>query len=246
MAWVVAERAGDRTGGAAASAGLEVASSNIVINLCISKISLCIGGRLVSKDSLSTSYRTLWRYARNSQMKRILIAAAACSLLAPSPALALSHHGWAQAGSVARDGLVAVAFGLPAVNGDWQGVKQAGLSIGAAFAVTEVMKLSIHERRPDGSDNKSFPSGHASASFAAAAMLEKRYGWQVGVPAHLVAAFVGLSRVEAKKHFVGDVLVGAAIGEASGWLLSSKKNASVQWLPWGDAHGGGASVSMRF
>lgn len=202
--------------------------------------------RLAPERHLSSrlSHPSNARYVR--RMRRITIAAAACSLLVPSTALALSHHGWSQAGSIARDGLIAVAFGLPAVNGDWQGVKQAGLSVGGAFAVTEGLKLSIHERRPDGSDNKSFPSGHASASFAAAAMLEKRYGWQVGIPAHLVAAFVGLSRVEAKKHFVGDVLVGAAIGEASGWLLSSKKNGSVQWLPWADAHGGGAAMAVRF
>ncbi|MEG3155654.1 phosphatase PAP2 family protein [Sphingomonas sp. RB1R13] len=66
------------------------------------------------------------------------------------------------------------------------------------------------------------------------------------LPAHVVAAFVGVSRVAAKKHYVGDVLVGAAIGEASGWLLSSPRDARVRWLPWGSVHGGGASVAMRF
>ncbi|MCA1653183.1 MAG: phosphatase PAP2 family protein [Sphingomicrobium sp.] len=171
---------------------------------------------------------------------------AVLALLTASPAEAWSHHRWAQASSIARDGLVAAALGLPAVEGDWRGAEQSGLSMGAAFGVTEALKYTIHERRPDGSDNKSFPSGHTSASFAAAASLEKRYGWQVGLPAHVVAAFVGLSRVGAKKHFVGDVLVGAAIGEASGWLLSSKRDDRVRWLPWGDAHSGGATVAMRF
>jgi membrane-associated phospholipid phosphatase len=68
----------------------------------------------------------------------------------------------------------------------------------------------------------------------------------VGLPAHLVAAFVGVARVKADKHFVHDVIAGAAIGEAAGWLLTSRKNEKVQWLPWGDAHGGGATVAMKF
>ena len=179
-------------------------------------------------------------------MRPALPLLALAGLALSSPAAALSHHGWSQAGSIARDGLVAVAFGLPAVHGDWRGVEQSGLSMGGAFAVTEGLKAVIHERRPDGSDDKSFPSGHTSVSFAAAATIEKRYGWKVGLPAHIVAAFVGVSRVEAKKHFVGDVLVGAAIGEASGWLLTSKRDEQVRWLPWGDAHGGGAAVAVRF
>ena len=171
---------------------------------------------------------------------------AIASISLPSPASALSHHGWSQAGSIARDGLVGLALGLPVVEGDWRGAEQAGFSMSAAFISTEGLKYAIPEQRPDGSDNKSFPSGHASVSFAAAATLEKRFGWQVGLPAHIVAAFVGLSRVEAKKHFVGDVLVGAAIGEASGWLLTSRRSDRVHWLPWGDAHGGGATMAFRF
>ena len=179
-------------------------------------------------------------------MRIVPISLAVLSLATATPASALSHHGWDQSGSIARDGLVAVAFGLPIVRGDWPGAEQAGFSLGGAFIVTEGLKHLIPERRPDGSDDRSFPSGHTSVSFAAAATLEKRYGWRVGLPAHVVAAFVGVSRVAAKKHYVGDVLIGAAIGEASGWLLSSPSNARVRWLPWGSAHGGGASVAMRF
>ena len=179
-------------------------------------------------------------------MRTFIPLLAAATIAFSAPASALTHHGWDQAGSVARDGLVAVALGLPTIKGDWRGVEQAGLSMGAAFGITGGLKYAIPERRPDGSDNKSFPSGHTSVSFAAAATIEKRYGWQVGLPAHIVAAFVGVSRIEAKKHFVGDVLVGAVIGEASGWLLTSKRDATVQWIPWGDAHGGGAAVTVRF
>lgn len=162
-----------------------------------------------------------------------------------SPSLA-DDKGWETASSVTRDALVVAAFGVPVVQGDWTGAKQAAFSTGAALAISQALKETIHETRPDGSDAKSFPSGHTAVSFAAAATLQKRYGWQVGLPAHLAAAFVGLARVESDKHFVHDVLAGAAIGEASGLLLTSAKDAQVQFVPWGSAHSVGATVAMRF
>ena len=170
---------------------------------------------------------------------------AGISLATAQPAQA-SDAGWNTASTVGRDALVAVALGAPLVERDGTGLKQAALTLGATQLVTSGLKGVIHEERPDGSDDNSFPSGHTSISFASAATLEKRYGWQVGIPAHVVAAFVGLARVEARKHYVHDVLVGAAIGETAGWLITSKRDSKVQWLPWGDAHGGGASVAIRF
>lgn len=164
----------------------------------------------------------------------------------PTTSAHASDKSWNDAGSIARDALVVAAFGVPAVQGDWDGALQAGGSIGVAFLVPQGLKQVFPERRPDGSDDKSFPSSHASTSFAAAATLHNRYGWKVGVPAQLVAAFVGLSRVEAGKHHVHDVLVGAAIGEASGFLITRKASDRVQVFPWGDTKGGGVAVTMRF
>lgn len=179
-------------------------------------------------------------------MRKIwIVAVVATSLSSAAPAHA-SEKGWNDAGSIARDALVVAAFGVPAVQGDWDGVLQAGGSIGVAAGATYGLKEAFPERRPDGSDNKSFPSGHTSMSFAAAATLQNRYGWKVGVPAQLVAAFVGLSRVEARKHHVHDVLVGAAIGEASGFLITRRANDRIQVFPWGDTKGGGVAVTMRF
>ena len=168
------------------------------------------------------------------------------ALFAAQPAGAATHHGWATASTVGRDALVVAALGIPVIKHDWNGAGQAALSIGTSYGATAGLKYVIHEERPDGSDDNSFPSGHTSVSFAAAATLEKRYGWQVGLPAHALAAFVGVARVEADKHFWHDVIAGAAIGEASGWLLTSRHDSKVRWLPWGDAHGGGAEVSLNF
>ena len=168
------------------------------------------------------------------------------ALLLASPAAAGDHKGWEHASSIGRTTLVAIALGLPAARGDGTGALEAGGSMGAALLVTAGLKEAFPERRPDGSDFKSFPSGHTSVSFAAAASLQNRYGWAVGLPAQAVAAFVGLARVEARKHHWYDVVAGAAIGEASGFLITSRRNERVRVLPWGDTKGGGATVAMRF
>jgi len=171
--------------------------------------------------------------------------AIAAALFVATPAQA-DEGDWATASDIGRGALVVAALGLPAVQGDWKGTKQAAFSLGATYAVTAGLKRVIDEERPDESDDKSFPSGHTSSSFAAAATLHKRHGWEIGVPAHVVAAFVGVARVKADKHFVHDVIAGAVIGEAAGWLLTDRKNDKVQWLPWGDPNGGGVTVAMRF
>jgi membrane-associated phospholipid phosphatase len=177
-------------------------------------------------------------------MKRALVlAAAAATLVAAS---ARDTQAWDDAGSVVRDGLVLAALGVPAVQGDWNGALQAGGSMAAAELGATALKHVFPERRPDGSSNRSFPSGHASISFAAAATLQNRYGWKIGVPAQLAASFVAVSRVEARKHHWYDVVAGAAIGQASGFLITSKRSTRVSILPWGDAHGGGATIAARF
>lgn len=177
------------------------------------------------------------------------LAIAALALLAPvawaSPAMA-SPKGWADASSVGRDLLVGAALGVPAIQGDWRGDLEAGGSMLVAGGTTFTLKELIHERRPDRSDDKSFPSGHTSVSFAAAASLEKRYGWEAGLPALLVASFVGVARVQADKHYIHDVLAGAVIGGASGFLLTSHHDDRVRLTPWAGSGGGGIDVAMRF
>jgi membrane-associated phospholipid phosphatase len=169
----------------------------------------------------------------------------ACLLLASAAPAHAGDGSWETASDIGRNGLVIAALGLPAVQGDWQGTKQAAFSIGSASLVTAGLKQAISEERPDGSDDKSFPSGHTSVSFAAAATLHKRHGWEVGLPAHIVATFVGVARVKADKHFVRDVVAGAAIGEVVGWILTSRRSEKVQWFPWGDTRGAGVTLAVR-
>jgi membrane-associated phospholipid phosphatase len=61
------------------------------------------------------------------------------------------------------------------------------------------------------------------------------------------SSFVGLARVQADKHHWYDVLVGAGIGTASGFLITRERSArQAVVLPWGDSKSGGVSVAMRF
>lgn len=166
--------------------------------------------------------------------------------LVATPASALSHHDWKIASDVGVIGLGVVAVGAPVAGGDWPGFWQAGGSIVVGGGIAEGLKQVVHERRPDGSGNDSFPSAHTAGAFAAAATMHRRYGWEVGIPATLVAAFVGVARVKADKHHWYDVAAGAAIGELSGMLITKPFDSGVRLVPWGDSHGGGVSASLRF
>jgi undecaprenyl-diphosphatase len=64
-------------------------------------------------------------------------------------------------------------------------------------------------------DTPSFPSGHATTAFAAAAAVGLFYP-RLRVPLYAVAALVGLSRVYLGVHYTLDVVGGAALGIALG------------------------------
>ncbi len=81
---------------------------------------------------------------------------------------------------------------------------------------TLILKLSVNRLRPDGTDRAAFPSGHSSASFALATVAASKYGWKVGVPACMLASFVGYTRMEGGHHYLSDVVFGAGLGIISG------------------------------
>ena len=80
------------------------------------------------------------------------------------------------------------------------------------LAYTELLKVTVRRERPDGSNNQSFPSGHASDGFTWATVFERHYGWKWGVPAYALAATMGYSRIVRDKHYLSDVVGRAALG----------------------------------
>lgn len=93
----------------------------------------------------------------------------------------------------------------------------------AASLSTHALKSMAGKTRPDGSDNRSFPSGHTSASFQGAAFIHRRYGVRRAILPYLASAYVGYTRVEANKHDWTDVTAGAALGIASSWWLTTAR-----------------------
>jgi membrane-associated phospholipid phosphatase len=85
-----------------------------------------------------------------------------------------------------------------------------------SFAYTGVLKVTVRRERPDGSNNLSFPSGHASNAFALATVAERHYGWKVGVPTYALAGAIAYSRVVHDKHYLSDTLAGATLGYIAG------------------------------
>lgn len=131
---------------------------------------------------------------------------------------------------------------------DWQGLIQGVETAGATAAATLILKYAVSERRPDGSDMHSFPSGHTAASFATAAFLQRRYGWAFGAPAYALAAYVGWGRVYSKKHHWWDVIAGGAIGAASAYIFTKPfaKKHNLQISPVSDGRNVGIYASMEF
>lgn len=92
-----------------------------------------------------------------------------------------------------------------------------------AVSVTEVLKRTVKEERPDQSDDLSFPSGHTSIAFTNAALLYYEYKdsnlWYAR-SGFLFATATGVLRIANNKHYTSDVLAGAGIGLASGLIVS--------------------------
>jgi hypothetical protein len=92
-----------------------------------------------------------------------------------------------------------------------------------AQGITQSIKLSARRTRPDGS-KLSLPSGHTSATFATATIIQREFGWKAGVPAYALAAWVGASRMHADRHYLSDVIMGATIGIVSGRAVTVGTN----------------------
>lgn len=169
------------------------------------------------------------------------------AVVLPSQAYAKNEKTYGTLTDIGAIGLAAIALGTPLVKGDNQGALQAGGSLAAAQLVAFGLKEAFPELRPDGSDRKSFPSGHTSMSFAAAATLYNREGQAYGIPAFVVASLVGVGRVAADKHHWYDVVAGAAIGTTAGFLITrDRPNRTAMVVPWGDSTGAGLTLAARF
>ncbi len=98
---------------------------------------------------------------------------------------------------------------------------------------TGLLKVTVQRERPDGSNNHSFPSGHASHAFTLAAVTQRHYGWKVGVPMYALAGVVGYSRMVLDKHYLSDVVAGATIGFIVGHAVVRLNDRPLEEAPGG-------------
>jgi len=129
-----------------------------------------------------------------------------------------------------ENGYLWFAIGVAGVIADpgrrWQWVVIALLGP-AAIVFNFAIKLIVKRPRPvleglpplgGAPSSLSFPSAHATASFAVATAIT-RIQPELGVPLYVVAALMALSRPYLGMHYPSDILAGALLGLAIGAFL---------------------------
>lgn len=122
--------------------------------------------------------------------------------------------------------MVGTALAVPNGKGAWENkAERLVLEFGAVQLnnlLTNGLKSITNRERPDGSDDRSFPSGHSSqawtrttlACFNVDGIQSLSRGWNVTLKTTFRVLAVGTSwaRVEGGVHYPSDVLFGAALG----------------------------------
>lgn len=89
--------------------------------------------------------------------------------------------------------------------------------------MTNLVKYTFREKRPDSDARNSFPSGHTATAFMGAELMRIEYGPYWGIGGYCVATAVGVLRIYNDRHWLNDVIAGAGIGILSArigyWLL---------------------------
>ena len=112
---------------------------------------------------------------------------------------------------------------------NWSGMLVSdAFSVAIMAGVVNGLKYSVKRLRPDNSSYNSFPSGHTATAFMTATMLHKEYGWRspwFSIGSYTAAAFTGFSRLLNNRHWMSDIVAGAAIGIGSvhlGYFITDK------------------------
>ena len=114
-----------------------------------------------------------------------------------------------------------------------------------AVTVTQGLKFAVNRDRPDG-EARSFPSGHASAAFATARVLQRHFGRAAAIPAYAIAAYTSSSRLQANSHYPSDVVFGAALGIAVAQTATRELGtARLTILPSAGADGFRVMVAVK-
>jgi hypothetical protein len=128
-------------------------------------------------------------------------------------------------------------------------VSHLGNDLLQAQILTEMLvqpiKFSARRERPDASNARSFPSGHAAITFAGATVLERHLGWRKSLIGYTIASYVAASRLHDNRHYLSDVVFGAAIGSIAGRTVVHHSSDYWVFTPAGVPGGGVAVLATR-
>ena len=130
-------------------------------------------------------------------------------------------------------GIAAATYGVGRALSNGGTAHRIGAELLRAQVLTQSLtlgiKVAVQRERPNGG-HLSFPSGHASTTFATATVLARHFDWRISAPTLLAATYVAGSRVHQHQHYLSDVVFGAALGVAAGRSITSPQSA-VTWIP---------------
>ena len=108
------------------------------------------------------------------------------------------------------------------------------------------VKHATRRHRPDRSNRLSFPSGHTANAFAIAGVMHAHYGPRLSVPFYVWSLLVGGARMEDNRHFLSDVIAGAAFGIVVGRLIANTRHAkTIAILPVLYPKGMGLTLTLK-
>lgn len=152
----------------------------------------------------------------------------------------VAGDGWTQAGVAVGTYVVGLATGHRATTHLGADLIRGQFLTGL---ITQGLKVGVDRRRPSGGRH-SFPSGHTSAAFLTAAVVDGHYGWKAGLPAYGFAGFIGWTRIRDDAHWLTDVIIGGTVGVIVGRTVTSGHRTRDWTLGVSPAAGGGLIVSI--
>jgi membrane-associated phospholipid phosphatase len=158
--------------------------------------------------------------------------------------------------------MVGTALAVPNGPGAWEfkleRVVLEELGVLLTAGVTDVLKDVTGRERPDGANDRSFPSGHTSQAFAASTLAGRnvnQLGLSKGGRLALKSTFTAMAaatawaRVEAGVHYPSDLFAGAALGNFVAILVHDAflpADSGTNISAFIDRHEVSLSVSISF
>ena len=142
-------------------------------------------------------------------------------------------------------------YGIAVANRDEQNHDLAKVLL-EALIVNDLTSITLqgaaNQHGPNGKWG-GWPSGHTSSAFTVASVLHEYYGWQVGVPAYLLAGYAAASRIEDREHNLSDVIFGVGLGIVVGHSVVKGELPQIggfTLLPYADENGNGLMLMKQW